>query len=400
MFALEGSGNYIESERALDAVINIFENEKKTLARMAKSSNPVADEGVVPDVDSNDDILRTMAAGVRILVKFLGKGKKAMEMAQKMERDAKAWGVTNEEVLGSVYHTIGIANSLWSMQSSSIPPVSRTDRGIAIEADTRQSIQTAAITAYTTAITYTPHSLPTFFQLALQHAWQRDLEKSIAALSQALHIDKSHIPSIHLLTLVLTALEDYEKALQTCHTIKFDHLSDLSLDESAALMEMQLTYLRIVEVVSGRDLALEVQKGVFKLYHRLFGPVVRAGNTEQGKEAVAKESGSGPQAPPAPVAPSSGPPLSRTRSNLVPDNRDSGVSKHQLSESVDGRLSLQVPLKQPLKHQRSFMRRKPRSHSTDARSISTTSSIETPETRPDSSTSPYPLPPRGSHSRS
>jgi len=123
MFALEGSGNYIESERALDAVINIFENEKKTLARMAKSSNPVADEGVVQDVDSDDDILRTMAAGVRILVKFLGKGKKAMEMAQKMERDAKAWGVTNEEVLGSVYYTIGIANSLWSMQSSSIPPV-------------------------------------------------------------------------------------------------------------------------------------------------------------------------------------------------------------------------------------------------------------------------------------
>jgi len=122
MFVLEGSGNYIESERALDAYINIFENEKKTLARMARSSNPAADEGVLQDVDSDDDILRTMAAGVRILVKFLGKGKKAMEIAQKMERDAKAWGVTNEEVLGSVYHTIGMAHSLWSMQSSSLPP--------------------------------------------------------------------------------------------------------------------------------------------------------------------------------------------------------------------------------------------------------------------------------------
>src|SRR5208282_347960 len=135
----------------------------------------------------------------------------------------------------------------------------------------------ASITAYTKSLSYTPDTLQTYYQLALQHAWQRNLEKSISALSHALHLNKSHVPSIHLLTLVLTALEDYEKALQTCHTVKFDNVEKLGIDDAIALMEMQLTYLRIVEVVSGRDLALEIQKGVFKLYNKIFGPIGRNG---------------------------------------------------------------------------------------------------------------------------
>jgi hypothetical protein len=371
MFALEGSGNYVEAERALDAYIDIIENEKKTLARMAKSSNPAADEDVIQEVDSNEDILRTMAAGVRILVKFLGKGKRAMEIAVKMDRDAAMWNVTNEDVLGQVWHSIGLANSLWSMQSATSPISKLT---VAIEPDTRQAIQTTAITAYSKSIGYTP-TLPTYFQLALQHAWQRNLDKSITSLSHALRLNKFHIPSIHLLTLLLTALEDYEKALQTCHTIKFDHLSDLSVDDAIALMEMQLTYLRIVEAVSGRDLTLEVQKGVFKLYNRLFGPVVR--DTAYVKKEVVDFSSSGS--------------LRRGRAGLGDAlvGRGNAGTMHQTNDSVDSKTSsLQIPQQKTLRHQRSLLKRKPRSRSADGHSISTTSSVETPERRPDSSYPP------------
>src|SRR5208282_5845358 len=112
--------------------------------------------------------------------------------------------------LGVVWHAIGISNSLWSMQSKNFPYLIFLT--VAFEADTRQTIQSTAIAAYTTSLSYTPDTLQTYYQLALQHAWQRNLEKSISALSHALHINKSHVPSIHLLTLVLTALEDYEKA--------------------------------------------------------------------------------------------------------------------------------------------------------------------------------------------
>jgi len=111
IYALEASGNYVEAERSLDAYLAIVENEKKTL-ETARMNN----EGI-QDVDANEDILRTMAFGIRILVKFQNNGKKALQIAQRTEEYVKAWNIDNSQVLGVVWHAIGIANSLWSMQS-------------------------------------------------------------------------------------------------------------------------------------------------------------------------------------------------------------------------------------------------------------------------------------------
>jgi hypothetical protein len=118
MYALEGSGNYVEAERSLDAYLSIIENEKKTLARAHTSSAHRADaDGVVQDIDSDEDIIQTMADGVRLLVKYQNKGKKALDVAQKMERNAKAWAIEKPQVLGALWHAMGMANSLWSIQS-------------------------------------------------------------------------------------------------------------------------------------------------------------------------------------------------------------------------------------------------------------------------------------------
>lgn len=119
MNALEGSGNYMEAERSLDAYIQIVENEKKTLARAQNgNTESLHDQDIVQDIDSDEDILRTMAAGIRILVKYQNKGKKALEIAQKMERYARSWNVEDSSVLAVVWHAVGIAYSLWSMQST------------------------------------------------------------------------------------------------------------------------------------------------------------------------------------------------------------------------------------------------------------------------------------------
>jgi hypothetical protein len=61
-----------------------------------------------------------MAKGVRLLVKYRDKGKRALDLAIKMEQSAKSWNVQSPEVLSSVYHALGMANSLWSMQSTSL----------------------------------------------------------------------------------------------------------------------------------------------------------------------------------------------------------------------------------------------------------------------------------------
>ena len=116
MNALEGSGNYVEAERSLDAYLQIVENDKKTLERIQNNNAKTSDD-VVQDIDSDENILQTMAAGIRILVKYQSKGKKALEIAQKMERNSRSWNVEDPNVLGVVWHAVGIATSLWSMQS-------------------------------------------------------------------------------------------------------------------------------------------------------------------------------------------------------------------------------------------------------------------------------------------
>jgi len=176
-------------------------------------------------------------------------------------------------------------------------------------------------------------------------------------------------------------LEDYEKALQTCHTIKLNHVDNLELDDAIALMEMQLTYLRIVEVVSGRDLALEVQKGVFKLYSRIFGPV--GGKSGTGgfikKEPVDLEQKA--------VIPEQ--PLRRARSTINPEKKGSlnALMPPEARESLESKLSLQVP-KGHAGRPRSLLRKHRRSRSLDGQSLETRSSVELSENQSAFSTSP------------
>jgi tetratricopeptide (TPR) repeat protein len=357
IYALEGAGNYVDAERSIDAYIFIVENEKKTVTKSRKETRNLDDVEVLPDIDSDDDILRTISAGIRIIVKYLNHGQKAMDLAQKLDKNVNEWDVTSPEVQADVYQAIGLANSLWSTQSILV----EVHTNVAIDPDSRINIQLTAVTAYTTALSHAPNRLEIYYQLALQYARQRNLEKAISALSQALHLKKTHIPSIHLLTLLLTSLEDYEKALQTCHTIKFDHIDDLPLDDAVALMELQLTYLRIVETVSGRELALEVQKGVFMLYNRLFGPVKAnqgyvktEAEVDWDQKAVMSDQN-----------------LRRTKSN-IPERRHLYKSSLAEKESIESRQSLQVPSNRAGRT-RSLLRRKQRSRSVDG-SLQTRSS--------------------------
>lgn len=227
----------------------------------------------------------------------------------------------------------------------------------AIEAETRPDFQSAAVSAYVSALSHAPNKIETFYQLALQYAIQRNLENSLSPLSQALHLNKSHIPSIHLLTLVLTSLKDFEKALQICHTLKFDHLDNLNIEDSIALMEMQLSYLRIVEVVSGRELALEVQKGIFKLYNRLFGPVLPSAEYVKPSVDLDQRATMPDQS------------LRRTKSNV---NEKKNMTHLAAKDSVESNLSLQIPAERP-ERQRSLLRRRPRSRSVGAQSVDTPS---------------------------
>jgi hypothetical protein len=119
LHALEGCGNYIEAERSLDAYLLIIDNEKKSLLRCHTANGQNSDNGeILQEVDSNEDILRTMIKGVRILVKNRNEGKRALDVAQRIEQDIQECNIEDPQILGAAWHAIGMANSLWSKQST------------------------------------------------------------------------------------------------------------------------------------------------------------------------------------------------------------------------------------------------------------------------------------------
>jgi hypothetical protein len=67
---LVASGNYIDAEQSLDAYLLIVENEEKTLAKSHGQNRNLEDHDITTDVDSHESILRTMADGIGLLVKY------------------------------------------------------------------------------------------------------------------------------------------------------------------------------------------------------------------------------------------------------------------------------------------------------------------------------------------
>jgi hypothetical protein len=115
---LVGSGNYVDAEQSLDAYLLIVENEEKTLAKSHGQNRKLEDQDIITtDVDSHENILRAMADGIGLLVKYQNKGKKAMDLGQKLEQELKTWDIENPDILAVAHHAIGIACSLWSTQS-------------------------------------------------------------------------------------------------------------------------------------------------------------------------------------------------------------------------------------------------------------------------------------------
>jgi hypothetical protein len=110
------SGNYVDAEQSLNAYLLIVENEEKTLAKSHGQNRKLEDQDITTDVESHENIIRAMADGIGLLVKYQNKGKKAMDLGQKLEQQLKAWDIENPDILAVAHHAIGIACSLWSIQ--------------------------------------------------------------------------------------------------------------------------------------------------------------------------------------------------------------------------------------------------------------------------------------------
>jgi tetratricopeptide (TPR) repeat protein len=149
---------------------------------------------------------------------------------------------------------------------------------LAQEPETRPSLYTKAIESFEKAIEIAPAAYEGHYYLALQQAEMRDVSKAIVSVKQSLGLNSAHIPSWHLLVLLLSAQKDYERALSICAVglkesdwdlPQTDGFSASQLDGEDYLA-LRITQAALIEQINGAEAALEPQEALFVLYTKVF----------------------------------------------------------------------------------------------------------------------------------
>lgn len=171
-----------------------------------------------------------------------------------------------------VWASIGRAYALYAYQANT--------------SEEREQVYELAVSSYESSLGYHPEDAQIYFDFALLLAQNSQLKHSMRIVREGLMVDKSHVLLWHLIGLLLSAMEDYEKALQAVSNAlgmfseksKSSPSSLLDLEKSQYL-QVKMTEVAIYEASEGIDRALELIPDVFSLYGELHPPA-------ETKEAV------------------------------------------------------------------------------------------------------------------
>lgn len=151
---------------------------------------------------------------------------------------------------------------------------------LAHEPEKRPSLFAKAVESHEKAIEISPEAFEGHYYLALQLSETREIPKAIAAVKESLNLNASHIPSWHLLVLLLSSQKDYERALSVCSVglkesewdlAQTDGFSASQLDGEDYLA-LRITQTALHDQVHGPEAALEPQEALFVLYTKVFAP--------------------------------------------------------------------------------------------------------------------------------
>ncbi|KAG0308907.1 hypothetical protein BGZ98_006258 [Dissophora globulifera] len=267
-FALVDAGQYDEAELALKAYLEMVEvnlKVKSTTADITLSH----EERVRQDIESEYDITTVMLGGSLLYGKELGKPAEALNCTNSALNNISMYLQQHEsvvELLSNAYKYQGIA---YGLQASNTH-----------EPEQRPALYAKAIEALEKAAQVAPDSFDTHYLLAVQLADMREVSRAVSEVKQSLSINPSHIPSWHLLALLLSSQKDFEKALNICavglkesewdlaHT---DGYSASQLDGEDYLA-LRITQAVLHDQVYGPEAALEPQESLFGLYTKVFAP--------------------------------------------------------------------------------------------------------------------------------
>jgi len=309
--------------RALDTYIELIDRGR---VRAKKSGEPAVQQ------DNDELVLKTISEGVEGLCSFgrRAQAEKAHEMCLKLEilmseilpqtshatelnghveevaqGASNTGGTLSSDALEIAYRAIGIGKAHWAKWT----PFN----------ERRTSLQAEAVRNLKTAVKYGSEagsSLQSLYALSLLLAETRDVEEAIRHVKQALAteieprqedgtfiLQKRLIPFWHLLSLLLTARQDFTTAEQGCvaaldqfpssktlfgdlkveRTASFVSekttsnasawglVDDMECDELQRIIEIRITELALSELAEGPEDAVNSSNGLLELYSRLFG---------------------------------------------------------------------------------------------------------------------------------
>ncbi|KAF8982767.1 hypothetical protein BGZ46_000682 [Entomortierella lignicola] len=264
-FALVDLGQYDEAELALEAYLSMVEINEKSKGAVAVVLTH--EQRVRLDIESEYEITTVMIAGSLLYGKELGKHTEALNCATKALGYIHKYLQQHEavtELLASAYNYQGIA---YGLQASNTH-----------DPEKRPALFASAIESFTKSTESLPDAFEGHYLLALQLAEMREVSKAIVAVKRSVSINPSHIPSWHLLALLLSSQKDYERALNICSVglresewdnPQTDGFSASQIDGEDYLA-LRVTQAVLHDHVNGPEVALELQESLFGLYNKVF----------------------------------------------------------------------------------------------------------------------------------
>jgi tetratricopeptide (TPR) repeat protein len=290
-------GQHDEAELALKAYLELVEINSKV--KSADDDTVLTHEQRIrQDIESERDIATVMVEGSHLYGKELGKPTEALDCADRaLDTIHKHLQVEEaQELLFNAYNYQGIAYALLASQgmcdgsmtcfmseSMESTPILLTKRSLfllAHEPEKRPALFAKAVESHEKAIQVSSEAFEGHYYLALQLAETREVPKAIAAVKQSLNLNAAHIPSWHLLVLLLSSQKDYERALSVSSVglkesewdlPNTDGFSASQLDGEDYLA-LRITQAALQDQLQGPEAALEQQEALFVLYTKVFAP--------------------------------------------------------------------------------------------------------------------------------
>ncbi|OLL25309.1 putative cargo-transport protein ypp1, partial [Neolecta irregularis DAH-3] len=192
------------------------------------------------DIDSDETFLETICTGVRLCAKFLQDGVEAVKYAEMAKEISVTLKISDTRLLALVCQAQGIA--------------------YAYEARNRPGLQLEAIKHLVNSQKLLSNQ-SIHYLLALQYAENRDVLDALHHIRISLQFSHTHIPSWHLLALLLSAQENFEDALDACEAafsvakVDQDELTvdqlGFDLETRVAILQVKITQIAIIEMSIG-----------------------------------------------------------------------------------------------------------------------------------------------------